>query len=310
MKKLKISFLIPAHNEEKIIGKALEGLVNFPYDNFEVLVGLDRCSDHTLDIVKSYKNKINSLKYYELNSTDGKPQVIDNLMKHASGDIIIIHDADWIFNVKSKEYFIKFISVFDNKNIGGIAESFPVEYNLNNNKSNYWFKAVSLSHYYWMEYQKVFLTKSLQNYKILKDPTMFLTNIFRKELYRINYSLADDFERSKNIMDKGFKIILFDDLNMPRFISSYDKINLKDLFNQKRRTSIARKQLQINHSIKLSFLKYTLPVLFYMLKKSFRNNFSTGIKVILWIIINFIAKLSTIFSSLSTQKGWTLRASR
>src|SRR3989344_920324 len=153
MKKLKISFLIAAHNEEKIIGKALEGLVNFPYDNFEVLVGLDRCSDHTLDIVKSYKNKINSLKYYELNSTDGKPQVIDNLMKHASGDIIIIHDADWIFNVKSKEFFIKFISIFDNEIIGGIAESFPVEYIFHNNKSNYWFKLVSLSHYYWMEYQ-------------------------------------------------------------------------------------------------------------------------------------------------------------
>lgn len=310
MNKLKISFLIPANNEEKVIGNALDNLSKMPYDNLEVLIGLDRCIDNTKYIVDSYKSKIKSLKSFELESKNGKPQVIDYLMEYVDGDIIIIHDADWQFKVTSKESFLKYLSVFNDYEIGGIAESFPVEYDIKSSKSNFWFRVVSLSHFFWMKYQKDYLTSFKKGYKTLNDPTMFLTNIFRKSLYQKNYSLADDFERSKNIMDQGYSIAIFDDLKMPRFVSTYHKINLRDLFKQKRRTSIARKQLKKIHEIDLPLLKYTFPVLFYMLKESFKESIFSGIKVGLWILINIIAKLSTIFSSLSSKKGWNMRASR
>ena len=57
MKEIKISFLIAAHNEEKIIGKTLENLLRLPYSNFEVIIGLDGCTDNTEKIVKNYCEK-------------------------------------------------------------------------------------------------------------------------------------------------------------------------------------------------------------------------------------------------------------
>jgi len=53
----KISFLISAHNEEKIIGRTLENLINLPYENYEIILGLDGCTDNTERIVKSFERK-------------------------------------------------------------------------------------------------------------------------------------------------------------------------------------------------------------------------------------------------------------
>ena len=112
-KERKISFLIPAHNEEKIIAKTLENLINLPWQNYEVIVGLDGCTDNTESIVKKFQEKFKRIKYYKLNLRRGKPAVIDRIIKYAKGEIIIINDADWIFSVKDKESFYDFISAFE-----------------------------------------------------------------------------------------------------------------------------------------------------------------------------------------------------
>ena len=54
MNALSVSFLIPAHNEERIIGHALDGLAAIARPDVEVLVGLDGCTDGTKAIVKRY----------------------------------------------------------------------------------------------------------------------------------------------------------------------------------------------------------------------------------------------------------------
>lgn len=59
----KISIVIPAHNEEKRIGKTLDEYLNFFRRvreqglDFEIVVALNACSDRTLEIVKSKKAK-------------------------------------------------------------------------------------------------------------------------------------------------------------------------------------------------------------------------------------------------------------
>ena len=60
----KVSIVIPAHNEEKRIGKTLEkyleyfkNLKNRHFLDFEIIVILNACKDKTLEIVKKYKCK-------------------------------------------------------------------------------------------------------------------------------------------------------------------------------------------------------------------------------------------------------------
>jgi len=312
MKKLnKISFLISAHNEEKIIGKTLNNLLSLPYNNYEVIIGLDGCTDNTEKIVKGFVKRSKKFRYKNLNLRRGKPAVIDEIIKQASGDIIIINDADWIFKVKNEKKLKNLLSVFENKEIGGIAESFPVEWDEEKIKrGNLGYKMVAYGTYFWFEFLKD--KYGIKNNKLtyLNKPQMFLTNILRKKLYKKNFSLADDFERTKDVEDQGYKVVLFDDILMPRMTATYNKIYIKDLFKQKIRTAIARKQLKTIGKEQGGALDYYLPSALYILRKGWGENIKVGFYVTLWLSITNLGEIISRFKKADTKKGWTLRAKR
>ena len=304
---LKISFLIAAHNEEKIIAKTLENLLNLPYQNYEVIIGLDGCTDKTEETIKKFCKKSKKFKYFVLNLRQGKNVVINSIIKKASGEIIIINDADWIFRIKDKKTFKKFISVFNNPKIGGIAESFPVEWNKDKIKNgNFGYRIVAYSSYFWMEFQKKKFTEEKNGLLKLKIPTMFLTNLFRKKFYRENSSLGDDLERTYDIMKQGNEVVIFNDAEMPRMIAVYDKISVRKLFKQKIRTAIAREQVKTEQEINLR--NYYFPAIVYILKNSFKKSFSCGLLMVYWISLTSIATFISKFNKKDAKEGWKLRA--
>lgn len=303
----KISFLIAVHNEEKIIAKTLENLLNLPYKDYEVIVGLDGCTDNSKKIVENFCKKSKKFKYFVLNLRQGKNVVINSIIKKSSGEIIIINDADWIFRFKNKENFEKFISVFNNPRIGGIAESFPVEWDEEKiKKSNFGYKIVAYSSYFWMEFQKKKFTVKKDDLLHLKVPTMFLTNIFRKKFYRDNSSLGDDLERTYDIIKQGYDVVIFDYVEMPRMIAVYNKIFVKNLFRQKIRTAIAREQVKGEQEINLK--NYYFPVVWYILKNSFKKGLSYSLLMIFWIVLTSIATFISKFNKKDSKEGWKLRA--
>lgn len=306
----KISFLIAAHNEESIIQNALHNLEKLPYDNYEVIVGLDGCTDNTEKIVQEFSKRLENFRYYKLNLRKGKPAVIDEIIKKSRGEIIIINDADWIFYVKSRSKLKEFISIFDDKRIGGIAESFPVEWSTELIKSgSIAFKMSAYSSYFWMKFQKEKLTKGRKDILFVKDHRMFMTNVFRKNLYYRNTSLGDDFERTYDIRSKGYDVILFDDIDFPRMIVSYNKVSIKDLFRQKIRTAIGRRQLSQSKKL-LNNKEYYLKSSIYILRESWRYSLRSGFLVSLWFLLMFFATIKSKFVKLDTEKGWSLRIKR
>ena len=311
MKQKKLSFLIAAHNEEKIISKTLDNLINLPYKNYEVILGLDGCTDKTEEIVKSFMKKSKKIRYYKLNLRQGKPEVIDTIIKKAKGEIIIINDADWIFRVKDEKDLQELLKPFQDPKIGGIAESFPTEWDKENLKiANIGYKLIAYSTLFWFEFQKKNLTKKYKNWLILKEPTMFLTNIFRKELYKKNLTLGDDFERTRAIMDKGKDIAIFTNPKLPRMIASYSTIKIKDIFKQKVRTRLARKQLEKTEKMKLSNSTYPYKSVSYILKRGWKSGLYLGFLVSFWTFIMAYGYIIAKFKSTDTRKGWQLRAER
>lgn len=309
MKRIKLSFLIAAHNEEKVIEKTLNNLLNLPYNPYEVIIGLDGCTDNTEEIVKSFCKRSKKFKYYKLNLRRGKPEVIHKIIEHASGEVVIINDADWLFKVESEKSLINFLSVFENPEVGGIAESFPVEWDKDKlNKVNIGYKMVAYSSYFWLEFQKRSFTEGGRELKFLKEPTMFLTDIFRKKLYEKNFSLGDDFERTHYIMKKGYKIAIFDDETAPKMLATYDKIFLKDIFKQKIRTAIARDQIKAEQKINIS--NYYLPAIWHIIKRSWREGILVGGIILFWVILTSAATFIAKFKRMDTKEGWKLRAQR
>ena len=307
----KISFLISAHNEEKIIGRTLENLINLPYENYEIILGLDGCTDNTEKIVKSFALKSKKIRYYKTNLRQGKPAVIDEIIKKAKGEIIIINDADWIFEAGNSEALQSLVSMFDKPKIGGVVPGTVLEEDpLKVKGANLGYKMVYYSSFFWLQFQKNYFTKREGNLRYIQDPRMFFTNIFLKRLYKQNTSLADDYERTIDILDAGYKLVLSEDINFPRMIAPYSPVPLKDLFFQKIRTSFAREQVNKKSSVQLTIANYYLPFILFALKKSWKTSIKTGFIISFWIMITALASIISKTRKMDTKSGWKLRIRR
>ena len=97
-----VSILVPTYNEENVIGNRIENLNHLDYvdDNYEIIVLDSGSNDHTRDIVRK-KIKENKgkpeLKLVIEKERRGKASAINYGKEHANGDIILVTDANSIF---------------------------------------------------------------------------------------------------------------------------------------------------------------------------------------------------------------------
>jgi len=92
----KLSIIIPAYNEESTIKKLLDKVkaVEIPNMEKEIIV-IDDCStDKTFEILKKQKD----IKIIHLKKNQGKGAAFKTGLKHSTGDIIIVQDADLEYN--------------------------------------------------------------------------------------------------------------------------------------------------------------------------------------------------------------------
>ena len=113
-----ISLLIPAHNEEKIIAKTIEALLNDNYSNKkEIIIINDGSTDNTAKIVSSYSKKYPFVKLINLKHK-GKSGAINIGIRKSKYDILVILDAD---SLVEKDALKEIVKPLKNKKIGGVA---------------------------------------------------------------------------------------------------------------------------------------------------------------------------------------------
>ena len=85
---MRFSVIIPAHNSEKFIAKGLDSIKNQSFQNFELIVVCDRCTDRTKEIAESYGAKIIEVDY-------GRDGLSRNAgLEVAKGEYILWQDDD------------------------------------------------------------------------------------------------------------------------------------------------------------------------------------------------------------------------
>jgi glycosyltransferase involved in cell wall biosynthesis len=90
---VKLSVIVPVFNEEKTVLSILELVKNAPYSPIEVIVIDDASTDKTADVLRGEARDLyQKLVQHEKNR--GKGAAIRTGIEHASGDLIIVQDAD------------------------------------------------------------------------------------------------------------------------------------------------------------------------------------------------------------------------
>jgi len=87
-----VSIIVPAYNEEKVIGRTIDSLLDLEYPKKEIIVVDDGSEDQTLAIANSYKGRIKVLH----KRNKGKAFALNYGVYHAKGEIVIVVDADTI----------------------------------------------------------------------------------------------------------------------------------------------------------------------------------------------------------------------
>ena len=109
-KNLNVSFIIPCKNEEKNI-KFFEKNINLNNINYEYLFGDDQSNDGTSDEIDNLKKKLSNNKIVKYSGPGiCKSENVYKGIEKASGDVIVIYDADLTVSFDDIEFALKILN--------------------------------------------------------------------------------------------------------------------------------------------------------------------------------------------------------
>ena len=127
-----ISVLIPMHNEEQVLSYVLDSLLECDYDRdrLEIIPINDNSTDRTKELLDEYHEKYEFIRPLHRDCPDrGKPVGLNDAMKIATGEIIIVFDADYR---PAKDMLKQLASAFEDPEVGAVMGR-VIPYNTNKN---------------------------------------------------------------------------------------------------------------------------------------------------------------------------------
>ncbi|MEX1378135.1 MAG: glycosyltransferase family 2 protein [Eubacteriales bacterium] len=115
-----VSILVPMHNEEKVAEYILDALLanEYPHDLMEIIPINDNSSDGTKELLEEYKSKSEIIKPIHRDCANrGKVPALNDAIKVAEGDIILVFDADYRPN---KDVVRQLVLAFEDPEAGAV----------------------------------------------------------------------------------------------------------------------------------------------------------------------------------------------
>ncbi len=121
------AILIPAHNEEKVIGATVASMLklNYPKNKLRIIVVNDGSTDGTKKIVEGYRKHDQRVELFNIPAGEGgkgKSRALNLGVKHVSADVIAIFDADNTPEENSLRYLVAQLLL--HKELGGVIGKF------------------------------------------------------------------------------------------------------------------------------------------------------------------------------------------
>jgi len=111
-----VSVIVPAYNEEKVIGNCAESILASNYKNIEVILVDDGSKDGTYDVMKQYHDPPNVLALTKPNG--GKASALNLGYRYSRGEILLFVDADGIFTPTTIQ---EMLALFTSEKVGAVC---------------------------------------------------------------------------------------------------------------------------------------------------------------------------------------------
>jgi cellulose synthase/poly-beta-1,6-N-acetylglucosamine synthase-like glycosyltransferase len=115
-----VSIIVPAYNEEKVIARTIEALLEADYPRKEIIVVDDGSTDRTFEIASRY-SKLGVKVCHKENG--GKSSALNFGLRFARGEIIVTVDAD---SIVGRDALKEIVKSFRNKNVGAVCGNIKV----------------------------------------------------------------------------------------------------------------------------------------------------------------------------------------
>lgn len=217
----KVTVILPSHNEEKIIKKAVTSLLNQTFCNIEIVVALDNCTDRTQKIVvDSFRGNPKVRVFKSKNNRHKKAGVLNQLFRlyfDKMGDYILVMDADTILDHRAILEGVKFLELY--KDHGAVCSRAGI---LNSGKRNmlwcfqnieYGFGDTSFVE----SFGNVFVCRGMYSMYTKKA----LKNVLQRGFIYDISSITEDYELTLELKKKGYKISSYNN------IKAYTDVPLK-----------------------------------------------------------------------------------
>lgn len=192
-----VSIVIPTYNEELIIGKKLDNILEleYPLELIEVVI-IDSSTDNTPKIIKNYQEKYSNIRMIDEGKRAGLATALNKAYAATKNEIVVKTDCDSFLH---KDALLHMAANFADKRVGGVCGKQVV---INESKVEEGYRSIQ---------SKIQIVESwLDSTIIFHGPF----SAYRKDLIvPIDpASLADDSELAVKIRKQGYKTIIDPDI--------------------------------------------------------------------------------------------------
>jgi len=104
-----VCIVMALYNEESVIAQKIDTIINseYPKDKLRLIIGSDNSSDRTNEIVEKYSADHSFIKFIAFTERQGKSNVINQLANQSNAEILILSDANVLFDKNTIRELVK-----------------------------------------------------------------------------------------------------------------------------------------------------------------------------------------------------------